>query len=561
MKVAAYCRVSSEEQRDRETIDLQRTELERFFRDEGYSVADWYLDDGVSGDVPFEKRPAGTRLIEDARAGRFKGVVVIKIDRLSRRTEDSLRVIRVLHEELGLVFRCSAQPIELNSSTGRFMLTMLAGFAEFEKSQILERTRSGYLRRLKSGKWPRGKPPYGYSVIPAGEDAGCLEINPGEAAIVHRIFTWYREGWGMDKIALTLEAQGVPTPRQGQRWKQGQRTHWGHNAIASILNNSIYTGEAVHNRTRVVRQDGRAIGRRQTEPEEHMPLSAPQIVAPEVFAEVQGLKIQHRQEATRNMKRLYLLRGKIRCGCCGNRYFGLLSESTREGKKYSYPYYRCGTYWSRNQTKCPNVQVRADKLEAAAWARVRRSAQNPEPYLADLRAELEAQAGAVDASQATDDLTTLEKQIAALEEERRNARRAHRKGIYGAGRESDQALEEALSEIGQQERALRDEGARLRALLGNRIDVETAVSDTESLLRQIRESLAAAEGDERLRMKYIQLLFEDVVVSPQRNVSGKGRKVTPLIEFRVAPVKAASGRSAVFANYVQSIKVDGGQMP
>ena len=69
--VALYLRVSSEEQRDRETIEIQRDFLTQYCELYGLEVADVYADDGVSGTIPLHERPAGRRLLEDAREGKF----------------------------------------------------------------------------------------------------------------------------------------------------------------------------------------------------------------------------------------------------------------------------------------------------------------------------------------------------------------------------------------------------------------------------------------------------------------------------------------------------------
>jgi site-specific DNA recombinase len=80
-RVALYMRVSSEEQRDRETIEIQREFLEQYCRLYGLEIVDVYADDGVSGTVLLHERPAGRRLLEDAREGRFTAVLVSKLDR------------------------------------------------------------------------------------------------------------------------------------------------------------------------------------------------------------------------------------------------------------------------------------------------------------------------------------------------------------------------------------------------------------------------------------------------------------------------------------------------
>ena len=83
-RVALYLRVSSEEQRDRETMEIQREFLEQYCQLYRLEVADVYEDDGVSGTIPLNERPAGRRLLEEAKESRFEAVLVSKLDRLGR---------------------------------------------------------------------------------------------------------------------------------------------------------------------------------------------------------------------------------------------------------------------------------------------------------------------------------------------------------------------------------------------------------------------------------------------------------------------------------------------
>src|SRR5919199_5708481 len=82
--VALYLRVSSEEQREAGTIETQREFLERHCELHGLEVAQTYSDDGVSGTNPLHERPAGRRLLEDAREGKCGTVLVYRLDRLGR---------------------------------------------------------------------------------------------------------------------------------------------------------------------------------------------------------------------------------------------------------------------------------------------------------------------------------------------------------------------------------------------------------------------------------------------------------------------------------------------
>ena len=82
-RVALLLRVSSEEQRERETIEIQREFLQEYCRLYGLEVAQVYADDGVSGTIPLHERPEGGRLLEDAKGGKFSTLLIYRLDRLA----------------------------------------------------------------------------------------------------------------------------------------------------------------------------------------------------------------------------------------------------------------------------------------------------------------------------------------------------------------------------------------------------------------------------------------------------------------------------------------------
>src|SRR3972149_2030736 len=84
--VAVYMRVSSDDQRDRETIKTQRDAIEHFLAaSPQYEICRWYVDDGVSGTIPMAERPEGRLMVADARAGRFTKGIGYRASRPRRR--------------------------------------------------------------------------------------------------------------------------------------------------------------------------------------------------------------------------------------------------------------------------------------------------------------------------------------------------------------------------------------------------------------------------------------------------------------------------------------------
>jgi site-specific DNA recombinase len=514
-KVAVYLRVSSEEQKLRETILNQRIELEKFCEDQGYEPI-WYEDNGVSGDVPFAERPAGANVMVDARAGRFGKVIVWKIDRLSRRTEDVLRTIRVLHEEFGLDFRCASQDFEVTSSTGRMQLGLMALFAEFEKSQILERTRLGLLRFASNGKWPAGRPSFGLHVV-----EGFLEPNPIEAPIVQLIFRLYLDGMGMRRIAEYLQANGIPTPCLGMRRGKGVSHRWRIPTVAHILHNEVYKGTAKYNRTRTVRKDGRRVGTKKNGVEDHVIIPVAPIIDPDLWDAAQEQCRKNTEANPRNRKRPYPLAGKVFCGCCGRRFCGAVRSS---GRGHEYRIYKCGSDWGDERGLCPNARIRADFLELAAWERVKPILRDPEPYLDRIRqrlAEMHSDGSAASTSAAEFD--RLDNGIAELEAEEKRVKSAHRKGIY-----TDEELSEQLTDIREQLAVLRRERLTFEKEAETPAVANARLDRIATILELHRGRLEMAEFTPELWEEILREVVLRVDIHPAPGDSGR-RRVRPRV--------------------------------
>src|SRR5215212_3469995 len=164
--VAIYERVSSEEQKTKETIVTQDEFLGEFVALYGLEVVKVYKDEAISGTVPLGERPTGAELLSDAASGLFDAVLVYRLDRIGR----TLLVVVDAHDRLeqaGVVLKSATEPIDTSSPAGRLIFQMLASFGEFERGTINERTRDGKNRAYRAGAQP-GLIPYGYDIDPSG---------------------------------------------------------------------------------------------------------------------------------------------------------------------------------------------------------------------------------------------------------------------------------------------------------------------------------------------------------------------------------------------------------
>jgi site-specific DNA recombinase len=333
-RVALYLRVSSEEQRERQSIETQREFLEQYHQLYGLEVVDTYEDDGMSGTIPLRERPEGRRLLEDAQQSKFDTLLVYRLDRIGR----SLLVIVDGHDRLDsleVALRSATEPIDTSTPSGRLIFQMLASFAEYERETIRERTRAGLHRAFRGGKH-MGRIPYGYRAT----EAARLEVEAAEAEIVREIITNIAEGSTLYREARRLNDVGIPSP--GWRYGTGERKpgrSWSATTISNLVNQPAYSG--TH---RVKINSGK----------DSIDREVPAIVTPSLQERAKAALSQNKRYRSRKTERKYLLAGLVKCAVCGFACVGHPSKSG--GKKYHF--YAC--------TERSTERVRKDPPPTAA---------------------------------------------------------------------------------------------------------------------------------------------------------------------------------------------------
>jgi|SRR5208283_1848383 len=156
MRAALYLRVSTT---DQDTARQER-ELRAVAQVRGHDIVEVYVDHGISGSKGRAKRPAFDRLHRDAVRGKFDIVMAWSVDRLGRSLPDLVAFMQHLHD-LKIELFLYQQALDTTTPAGKAMFQMSGVFAEFERSMIVERVRSGLAhakaKGTKSGK-PIGRP-------------------------------------------------------------------------------------------------------------------------------------------------------------------------------------------------------------------------------------------------------------------------------------------------------------------------------------------------------------------------------------------------------------------
>lgn len=217
--ILSYSRVSTVEQAaDGSTsIDEQQRRVRGVaeIRGAGPHGVALYADRGVSGAVPLRERPAGRKMLAEARKGDV--ICAAKLDRLFRSTVDALttmselraRGVDVILIDLGV------DPVTGNG-IAKFFFTILSVVAEFEREMIEERTRSGRAAKRVAGGHTGGPPPLGFRVVGSGRLAR-LEPAEGEQEVVRQVVEVARQR-SPAEACRELERRGVKT-RTGRPWQ------------------------------------------------------------------------------------------------------------------------------------------------------------------------------------------------------------------------------------------------------------------------------------------------------------------------------------------------------
>jgi site-specific DNA recombinase len=392
LRVGLYARVSSEAQKENETIASQVAALEERIRGDGQVLsADLrFLDEAFSGSTLV--RPALERLRDMAARGGLDRLYVHKPDRLARNYAYQFLLIQEFQQ-------CGVAVIFLNLKSNptaeeRMLLEFQGVFAEYERAQILERSRRGKRYAAQCGKVSAlSRAPYGYRYISKSQGQGVAQYEPlaEQGRVVQQIFTWIgHEHLTIEHVCRRLNQEGIVTAKG--------KPHWGRTSVWNILKNPAYQGTAIYGRRRIGERRPRlrpgrgrpehpkhAVSMYETVPEEWLRIAVPALVSPELFEVVQERLAENRQRHRASLTGArYLLQGMLVCKGCGYALCGQGSSRCH--------YYRClggdGRRFAGGRI-CQAPALRVAELDRAVWEDVKRLLLNPQKLEEEFRRRLE----------------------------------------------------------------------------------------------------------------------------------------------------------------------------
>lgn len=344
MKIAAYCRVSTEKEAQIDSLEKQIEFFNEFTKKNGYELYKLYADEGISG-KQIKHRKQFQQMMIDAKAKKFDKVVVKDVSRFARNTVDLLQSVRELKSYgVQVDFLNNGEVMEGGSE---FILTILGAMAQQESANMSKRVKFGKDITAKKGRVPNLV--FGYDKIP--DERYTLKINEEETKIVKEIFESYvYKGIGTTKIAWNLNDRGIRTKKTKSKWVQ--------TSIVRMLKNPIYTGRVTNKKSEVT--DFITGTRKELPEEEWIVVERPEmrIISDELFNRAQELLEQRSNEFKLNNKREkteYVFSTLIYCKHCGYSFRRIKRKYTADGPEYIR--WVCSGRNSMGVNHCPNTTV------------------------------------------------------------------------------------------------------------------------------------------------------------------------------------------------------------
>lgn len=338
---ALYLRLSKEDidkingGDDSESIKNQRIMLTDEALKRGFMIADIYSDDDYSGTD--SERPEFKRLIEDAKLKKFNVVLCKSQSRFTRDMEMAEKYINRIFPLLGIRFISVVDNIDTNIKGNKKARQINALINEWYVEDLSDNIRSVFRAKMQQGQFLGSFAAYGYKRDE--NDRHKIVVDEEAAKIVHKIFDYYCEGYGVKAICNKLYEEQIPTPseykvdcglnfRTPNFGKYKVKCLWSETTVKKILKNETYIGTLIQGREKKLSYKSKKIVAAPKDEwiikkNNHEP-----IISDEQFYKVQELQRLRRRYSEKSDKgKQYPLAGKVICKDCGS---SMVRSGTKE---------------------------------------------------------------------------------------------------------------------------------------------------------------------------------------------------------------------------------------
>ena len=235
LRVAAYCRVSTELEQQQSSYDIQIEYYTRhIMQNPNWIFVGVFADDGRSATNTF-RRYDFNQLMDQCLKGKVDMIITKSISRFARNTVDCISWVRKLREKNVAVYFEKENLNTLDDST-EMILTILSSQAQEESRAISTNVKWGYARKFEKGESTRQRS-YGFRKAPTGE----MCIVEEEAAVIRNMARWFLDGDSLERIKHRLEDAGIETTTGKRTWSTG--------TIYNILTNEKIMGDVLLQKT------------------------------------------------------------------------------------------------------------------------------------------------------------------------------------------------------------------------------------------------------------------------------------------------------------------------
>ncbi|MGN0476278.1 MAG: recombinase family protein [Ruminococcus sp.] len=380
LKVAAYCRVSTDSEEQATSYDAQVEHYTKFIKKNSeWEFVGIYADDGISG-TNTKKREEFNRMIDDCMAGKIDMVITKSISRFARNTLDCLKFIRQLKEKNIPVF-FEKENINTMDSKGEVLLTIMASLAQQESESLSKNVKMGLQFRYQNGQVQIN---HNWFLGYTKDENGHLIIDEEQAVIVRRIFREYLQGASLQNIARGLMADGIPTATGNKTWRG--------DGIRKILTNEKYMGDALLQKTYTVDVlTKKRVANNGIVPQYYVENNHEAIIPRELFMQVQEelQRRAHLRTEDGKTKRVYsskyALSSIVYCGKCGD----LFRRVAWKARGASYNKWRCASRIEKGPKKCDAEAISEKELQNAVVRAINKTLGGREEFLLQLQHNIE----------------------------------------------------------------------------------------------------------------------------------------------------------------------------
>ena len=487
LRVAAYCRVSTDSDEQATSYDAQIEHYTEYIsKNPEWQLAGIFADDGISG-TNTKKRTEFNRMIDECMAGNIDMIITKSISRFARNTLDCLKFIRQLKDKNIPVY-FEKESINTMDAKGEVLLTIMASLAQQESQSMSQNIKLGLQYRYQQGHVQVNHNHFlGYT-----KDAdGNLVIDPEQAETVKRIYREYMEGYSMDKIAAGLMADGILTG--------AGKTKWWTSTINKILRNEKYIGDALLQKTYTTDFLSKTrIKNNGTVPQYYVEGNHEAIIPKEIFMQVQEELVRRRVVHTsangrkRNYSSNHCFSQLIFCGEC-NEMFRRIHWNNRGCKSIVW---RCESRLQNTGVACRARTVNEELLQDIILQAINEMVLDKSGYMKMLQENI-ATVIRNDASASTDEIDTK-----LLELQKELLQKANNRDDYDSIAEEIFQLRE-LKAKSETDSVIRDERLARITELCDFLKAQPSEITTfdESLVRRLLQKITVFEDNFTVEFK------------------------------------------------------------